>query len=410
MTNNSGWTTPQFLHAGQACAFAAALLLMVTIIMGARTHRNAVQAIGKDSVPSIIAAQHIRAALADMDANAANELLGSEGVAAAKRTYDERMKEAVEAIVTAAQNITYGDAERVPIHALALGVGKYSAMMQQARDKKLPWPEASQFMDDHVLPEADKLDKVNRDELNLIYEHQKAASSWVLLGTLLAGFLTMGVLGAVQLFLAQRMRRTLNPALLGATLAALVLMLSAVFAFRAEDRYLKVAKEDAFESIHALWQARSVAYSANGAESRYLLDHDQGLKFEAQAKEVAGHLDDELKNITFAGEEIVAKEAKKLFGDYLRIDQEIRTLENTGRHAEAVALCTGNRKGESNYAFNEFDKALGRTLDVNQRAFDDSVAEGFNGVSGFGVIAPVGAALIALLTWLGLRPRLREYA
>ena len=93
----------------------------------------------------------------------------------------------------------------------------------------------------------------------------------------------------------------------------------------------------------------------------------------------------------------------------LRIDLEIRTLENSGKHAEAVALCTGNGKGESNYAFNRFDNALGRTLDVNQKAFDDAVAKGFSDVSGFEVIAPIGAALIALFTWLGLRPRLREY-
>ena len=34
---------------------------------------------------------------------------------------------------------------------------------------------------------------------------------------------------------------------------------------------LRVAKEDAFDSIHALWQARAVAYDANGDETRYLL-------------------------------------------------------------------------------------------------------------------------------------------
>ena len=38
---------------------------------------------------------------------------------------------------------------------------------------------------------------------------------------------------------------------------------------------LKVAKEDAFDSVRALWLARAVAYDANSDGSRWLLDDQQ---------------------------------------------------------------------------------------------------------------------------------------
>ena len=42
--------------------------------------------------------------------------------------------------------------------------------------------------------------------------------------------------------------------------------------FNSADRDLWVAKADAFDSMVALWQARSLAYSANGDLNRALLD------------------------------------------------------------------------------------------------------------------------------------------
>jgi len=74
------------------------------------------------------------------------------------------------------------------------------------------------------------------------------------------------------------MRRVLNPLLLAATLAALGSLVYSVSAMQQEQRQLKVAKEDAFDSIHALWRARAVSYWANSDESRYLLDHAQAVR------------------------------------------------------------------------------------------------------------------------------------
>ena len=87
-------TTPQILKTGLVCIWIATLLLMTAAITGAQSHRRAMKAVGKDSAPSIIAAQHIHAALADMDANAALE---------SRQTFLNRREEAVSAIIAAAE-------------------------------------------------------------------------------------------------------------------------------------------------------------------------------------------------------------------------------------------------------------------------------------------------------------------
>src|ERR1700692_553748 len=92
--------TPQTLWAGLYIIWALDVLLLIAAIMGARVHRQAMQAIGKDSAPSIVHAQHIKTALADMDANAANELLGKPNqMIEAGRAYEDRRKEAATALI-----------------------------------------------------------------------------------------------------------------------------------------------------------------------------------------------------------------------------------------------------------------------------------------------------------------------
>jgi len=80
------------------------------------------------------------------------------------------------------------------------------------------------------------------------------------------------------------------------------------------------------------------------------------------------------RNITFDGEMERRPRPPNAMADYLEIDHRIRALENSGRHAEAVHLCTSSESGMSNWAFANFDQALMRTTDINQQAFDRKAA------------------------------------
>jgi hypothetical protein len=373
------WNTPQRLRAGGVAVTIAALLLMLAVIAGARTHRRQVQTIGRDAAPSIVAAQHIGAALADMDATAADE---------DRTKFESRRIEAVSAMVAAAGNITYGDAERIPIQKLAIGMGTYVAAVQSARDghKIDAWRQAESIMDTELLPAAAALDKANSDELERVWAQQKSDSARVLAMTIIAGSLLGVALLALQIFLARRMRRTLNLGLFAATVAAWLFVVFSAQSFNSADRDLRVAKADAFDSIVALWQARSLAYSANGDLNRALLDPANTARhqksFHEKDDRIRGYIGKELNNITFPGEREAAEEME----------------------AQHKAFA-GDRK-----ALGSFDQALGKALRINQDEFEQATERGFRDVANFEVVAPLAALTICALAWLGLRPRLREYS
>jgi hypothetical protein len=172
------WNTPQKLWAGLYLIWALDALLLGAAILGAQVHRDAMKTIGKDTAPSIIAAQRIKSALADMDANAANEFLGEPGrMPEAVEAYEKRRVEAATALIEAASNITYGKAEQDPIEAIQVGLGTFEGRVQRARDLHErkdagfvdAYHDAATVMDETLLPEADKLDKANHDKMEEAY-------------------------------------------------------------------------------------------------------------------------------------------------------------------------------------------------------------------------------------------------
>jgi hypothetical protein len=383
-----------------------------------------------------------------MDANAANELLVKPGQNPnAVKAYEERREKVNRMILDAAKNITYDEEDQI-ILTLQVKLGEYLTKIQQVRDFHqrgdtngvlVNYREAAEMIDNTLLPAAAKLNEVNRKALDRTYTSEQSAAARSLFFVVISSFLLIGLLVAIQLFLSKRMRRTLNPMLLAATAIAVIFLGYTARAFLSASHNLQVAKEDAFESIQDLREGRSIAYRANGDESRYLLDpvfaskHEQaflnkvaqlvtlpnGQTFQtvaaasAQGQKVegfTGYMAEELNNITFAGEREAAVDTLSKFGIYLNLDKQIRQLQQSGKHADAIALCVGNNPGQSNWAFDQFREANQKTLDINQAAFDKAVEQGFKDVDGFEVTTPVVVSAIALLTLLGLRPRLNEYS
>lgn len=447
MTAAVRWNSLQRLKFGRIVILGADALLLVAVIAGASVHRYAMKTVGKDTAPSIIAAQHIKSALADMDADAVNELLGAPiAMATADKAYEARRVEASKALIEAAKNITYGDAEQKPIETLQVGIGTYERLIQQARDLHqsgspavvAAYRDAAAVMDRTLLPAADALDAANNNESEKTYEGKSADSLLARWLVGFAGLLALGALGWTQLYITRLTRRMINPLLLAATFVTLAVTGFALLAMSSEQRHLKVAKEDSFASLHALWRARAVSYQANSDESRYLLDpahagEDQAAFFaksdslvrlpasvdlhsllarEANGVKVegfSGYLADELNNITFPGEREAAVTSLATWERYLAIDAAMRKLERDGQHAQAVALCLGASEGQSDWAFEQFDKALLATLDINQAAFDDAVAKGFAALNLLEIEAAVAAAAAAVLVFMGCAARIREY-
>jgi hypothetical protein len=209
---------------------------------------------------------------------------------------------------------------------------------------------------------------------------------------------------------------------------------------------LTSAKKDAFDSIRAMWKTRAIAYSANADESFFLLDASRkqsyansfiekisqlaDVKFMLAASRpsylgnvnayvgrncsgpqpgFAGLLGAELENVTFAGECPAAAQTYRTLSNYLDIDTKIRALESAGQRDAAIVVNVGVKPGESNYAFDLFDKSLGKVIAINQKAFEAAVAEADQYLDPLPWLIGVGGLLVALFAVLGLRPRLNEY-
>lgn len=441
-------TTPKLLKIGVYATWGASLLLLATTIASVQGQRYAFQTIGKDSAPSLLNAQHIKDSLADLDANVANELLVKPGEnSQAVKGYNYRREKLATLLVKAAENISYGEAERQPIETIISGINEYIQKIQQARDAKArgdtdavltAYRDATKIIDDRLLPTADALDKVNSDELEKTYARERFAADRSLFLVVISGSILLGILVGIQLFLNYRMRRMLNPMLLAATAIATIFLSYTSISLLTASKHLKIAKEDAFVSLYALRQSRASAYIANGSESRYLLDktyaakHEQrffnytakiasipnGSTFESVANAAAnniklpgftGYFANELNNVTFEGELEAAVEMLRKFGVYVNIDKQIRQLERSGKHDEAIALCTGYAKGQSNWAFEEFKKAHDQVLAINEKEFNNAIEQGFTDMEKFEFIAFIALGSISLFTLLGLLPRMKEY-
>ncbi len=441
--------TPQILRSGWYATWGVSLLLLIVSIQGIRAQKDALKTVGDDTVPSILLAQRLKDSFADLDASLANELLlkpGDREQQAVLKNFEVNRVKIAERLTGAAKNIVY-KGEQELVQDLQLNGSGYLLKLQEARDNHKRGDEigtlniyrdAASLMDNSIIKKAEELSKLNVEQLNSKYQDRKDNNFGMTVLVAIVGSIQIAILVIVQIFLYQRMRRILNLPLLGATGIAIIFLGYTLSSLSESGSNLKVAKEDAFDSLFALRQMRSLSYKANGDESRYLLDRANAPSYEQafndkitsiiqvpahqsnatvvtnvkQGKSTAGLtglLADELNNITFPGEKEAAIETFTKFNDYLEIDKKIRQLYRSGKVAEAIDLCIGNKPGESNFAFDAYKDAQTRLIALNEKEFYRNIKLGNDRLANFEIIAAAALISVAILTLLGLRPRLMEY-
>jgi len=242
---------------------------------------DAAQAIGRDAEPSVALALRMQATLGDIDAAAAGDALTDSGAAiGTSLRFRDGLNSLATSLVDASRNITYGEAEAQPLQALQRQLLAYQEAVVEARSvrpanpwlllHRLQW--ASRVNQDFATPAAEALAAANADELERRYAAYRA-TSLAHGGAAVAAFvlLVAALLGA-QLWLARRMRRLVNPRLAAATLVAVAAGLWLGVAVLTERANLRAAKLDAYDSLHALFQAKVAANMLRAAMSLWLLD------------------------------------------------------------------------------------------------------------------------------------------
>ncbi|MFZ6742843.1 hypothetical protein ACO0LC_06455 [Undibacterium sp. JH2W] len=433
-------TTPGRMSLALGLSIAGVLLVALSGFNVYRGVREAVQTVGKDTVPSIVAAERIRFVLASAHANTMNTLLLKEGeTGKASTAFRSDMEQAQRELLTAAKNITYGNEEQVPITTIMTALARYEHLLgrMQARSGDAALADldsANALMQSTILPATLALDQANFDHLTASFERHMDSYVLALLPFILFALLTLAAMIGAQWYLKQKTRRSLNTGLFAGTVIIGVTLAYAVLTLNGLEKNLTSAKRDAFDSIHALSKTRALAYEANADESLLLIQRGHpaaqtqatnsfnnrtaqimaikpGELANALASKIkfGGQLGVELTNITFPGEEAAAVNTLKTWARYMEIDQKIRQLEESGQHDEALTLTLGEQNGQSNWAFSEFDKALGKTIEINQQAFDRRIEMAFSELNWFPYILLIAVLASIIAVVAGMKPRLDEY-
>lgn len=274
---NTGWSTPALLRLGLYAASLSSLLLMVVVLTGAISARNALRTVGREAAPGMLAAERIRGALADMDQSAVEELLSKNPNPAA---FDARRQQAADAVVRTAQEVANREGEAAPLHTLSLDLGSYIAQIQQARDTRgsgdklhvEAYRRAAHIMDTGLVPAAESLESGMHEILDASYARQRRTLSAVLFGVASSTVLTGFILLCLQLFVAARMRRVLNPLLFAATITVLAFATYSVYGLQRERSDFQAAREGGFDPAQTLYHSRAAVKTASVAASRHRLD------------------------------------------------------------------------------------------------------------------------------------------
>lgn len=457
------WTTPHRLAALGAVTVLLAVGLGVLVSATVSGVRAGFDVIGQQAAPQVRVSADLYFVLSDLDAQAANVLLAGPALGtqrtAALRLYEQRRAQADHDIEQAAADAGTDPAGQRALNSAIDQLGRYESLTaqsflvnQQGNDPVgRPSPAAlalyRQATDTmrSTLADVQTLTTRNSALLDSTYATQRGNALDARLWLGLAGALVIAALVVTQILLRQRLRRRTNPMLLVATALAVLMTAISTGLLTTAAEQLRVAKSDAFDSIIALSQARSVSYDANADESRYLVDPqranqyqqafldksqslldlpDAGL-FEYDARlataldayhantadvQFPGYFGTEIRNITFPGERTAAELVLITYQTYQHDDRQLRSLNLAGDLAGAVAYDTSTAPGNSNYDFNQYDTALTDVIQINQTAFTTAVHTGQDALAGWNALVPgIGTLLIIALVAIGVWPRIAEY-
>lgn len=451
-------TTPQRLQVGLYSIWGTGLLVGLAAVSAVQAQRQAIQIVAYDSVPSVYVGKRVLDSMDDMDANAANILLAAPGTNPdAVKAFEKRRSDTRKRLVLLSKNITLPE-EQDLVNRLQTELDRYGEVITQAQllhsqgnreGTLIQYRAALGILETQLLPAAEKITQLNLFTLEKAYRAQQQSAVFRLGTIAFSGLLFLATLVSLQFYLSQRTRRTLNPALLAATALAAIYILQTLLAVAQSTHQVTVAKQDAFDSLYALRTGRALAYSANADKSRYLLDPQlsaaRQTSFTQKIQDLQANLNKATANTTFVGEGTALRETQTALVTYLKIDQQIRTLKTSGKLAQAIAVCVGNRPGDSNYAFKQFLDAHNNVLNINLFEFDRNVMGALRSLDSEPSRSPFGRdqdfnregkgdlfdkvgvqtarspvdwfwvktagflGAISLVSFLGVRPRLQEY-
>jgi hypothetical protein len=303
---------------------------------------------------------------------------------------------------------------------LSAGLPVYTGEVETARaDNRLGLPlgaaylrEASSLMRGTLLPAARNVSAQANGQLSAA---SGRATGLSLALVLLAAAAIVGyVLYRAQRWLLRRTNRRLNPGLMVASVAAVVSLLWLAVAFTVARTDLLQARDHGSAPVAALAQANIAALQARADESLTLIDAGGDDSFQADFKAVQHRLGPGpgtlLTNaVTAARGSPGAGSAAAAATAWYAAHRTVRSLDDNGKHTQAVKLVTTPGPGHSGTLFAHLDGALTGAIAADQGVFQSNAVAGRDAFTGLEVGVIVLSLVMAAGCFRGLSTRLAEY-
>ena len=375
------------------------------------------------SEPLSLDGQQIYRALSDADATAASAFLsgGLEPIAA-RRRYQADIAQAASHLESATAAAGHSPAAR-DLATLSAGLPVYTGEVETARaNNRLGLPlgaaylrEASSLMRSTLLPAA--RDVSAQANARLTAASGQATGLPLALVLLVAAAILGYVLYRAQRWLLHRTHRRLNPGLVVASVAGVVSLVWLAVAFAVARADLLEARNHGSAPVAALAQADIAALQARADESLTLIDAGGDDSFQADFAATARRLGPgpgtlitdaitAARGSPGAGQAAAAATAATA---WYAAHRTVRSLDDNGKHTEAVKLVTTPGPGHSGTQFTRLDGALTAAIAANQAVFRSNAVTGRDAFTGLEVGVILLSLVMAAGCARGLSTRLAEY-
>ena len=375
------------------------------------------------SEPLSLDGQQIYRALSDADATAASAFLagGLEPIGARLR-YQADIAQAAFHLESATAAAGHSPAAR-DLATLSARLPVYAGEVETARaNNRLGLPlgaaylrEASSLMRSTLLPAA--RDVSAQANARLTAASGQATGLPLALVLLVAAAILGYVLYRAQRWLLHRTHRRLNPGLVVASVAGVVSLVWLAVAFAVARADLLEARDHGSAPVAALAQADIAALQARADESLTLIDAGGDDSFQADFAATARRLGSgpgtlitdavtAARGSPGAGQAAAAATAATA---WYAAHRTVRSLDDNGKHTEAVRLVTTPGPGHSGTQFTRLDGALTAAIAANQAVFRSNAVTGRDAFTGLEVGVIVLSLVMAAGCARGLSTRLAEY-
>ncbi|WP_330233445.1 hypothetical protein OHA40_13820 [Nocardia sp. NBC_00508] len=372
-----------------------------------------------DTEPEAYSAHQLYTSLSIADAAASTAFIaGGLEPQTVRDRYTQAMGEAAAELVTQSDRAvgpnTTADSDTRLRTGIVTGLPVYSGLIETARtNNRSGYPvgaaylsEASNQMQTTLLPMAEELHN-HRSAAVATAQRNHVRPPWPAIGLLI---LTLGVLVWVQRDLARRWRRVLNPGLLLASAAMLILLAWTVVAGSVSATSMIGARDDGAVPSSRLTESRILVQQARAAETLKLVrrdatgDYDR--TFDAGIERLAD-LIGKYPDSAPATDDV--RNAVPALARWRVAHQRMNDALAKGDFNGAAAVTTGPGSADATAQVEALDRSLEQGIAETRHTLRDEISQAARVLDFLGAGAMVLGILAAGYVGLGMWPRLREY-